>query len=204
MMTAKTDRIKNLEFHPLTPQRWGDLESLFGPRGACGGCWCMWWRLTQPEFDRQKGAGNKKALKRIVDSGEVAGLIAYTGGKPIAWCSLGPRERFSRLGRSRVLKPVDDRAVWSIVCFFVSRPFRRSGVSFKLLKAAVKYAKSQGAKVVEGYPVDPERTYADAFAYTGLASAFQRAGFVEVLRRSKTRPIMRWPASAARKALGTR
>ncbi len=200
-MSSQRKAPAGLEVHPLTPERWTDLERLFGTRGACGGCWCMWWRLTQSEFDRKKGPGTKRAMKRIVKSGEVAGLIAYIDGAPIAWCSLAPREQFSRLARSRVLKPVDDKPVWSIVCFFVAKPFRRQGITVKLLKAAVDFARTQGAKIIEGYPIDPKSNYADAFAHTGLASAFEKAGFKEALRRSPTRPIMRRQVKpAARKA----
>ncbi len=179
-------------FHPLTPERWGDLEKLFGDRGACGGCWCMFWRLKRSEFDRRKGAGNKRAFKKIVDSGEIPGLLAYVGAAPVGWCALGPREVYPVLERSRILKRVDDQPVWSVVCFFVARPYRRKGVTVELLKAAAKYAKRRGAGILEGYPVQPRKaTVPDVFAYTGLRSAYLKAGFAEVLRRSDTRPIMR-------------
>jgi GNAT superfamily N-acetyltransferase len=182
-----------LKFHPLTPKRWKHLELLFGERGACGGCWCMWWRLKRSQFEKQKGEENRKALKEIVDSGEVPGLIAYREGRPIAWCSLGPRENFPVLGRSRILKPVDDQPVWSVVCFFVAKPFRQKGITLKLLKAAQEYARKQGASIIEGYPTEPKKENLPApFVWTGLASAFRKAGFKEVLRRSKTRPIMRY------------
>jgi GNAT superfamily N-acetyltransferase len=181
-----------MEFHPVTPQRWPDLESLFGERGACGGCWCMWWRLTQSEFNRQKGLANKRAMKKIVESGQVPGILAYADGRPVGWCSIGPREVFSRLDRSRILKKIDDQPVWSVVCFVVAKPFRRKGISTKLLQAAVEHARQQGARIVEGYPVEPKKTsMPDLFAYQGLSSAFLQAGFVEVARRSETRPIMR-------------
>ena len=107
------------QFHRLTPERWTDFEELFGERGAAGGCWCMWWRLTQREFDAQKGEGNRRAMKAIVDSGRVPGVLAYHEGQPVGWCSVAPREEFPRLGRSRILKPVDDEPVWSVVCFFI-------------------------------------------------------------------------------------
>ncbi|MBC7263698.1 MAG: GNAT family N-acetyltransferase [Chloroflexi bacterium] len=192
-MPCKTPSPPTLHFHPLTPERWADLEALFGPRGACGGCWCMWWRLTRSEFEKQKGGGNKQAMKTIVDSGEVPGLLAYADEQPIGWCAVAPRERFPALERSRVLKRVDDQPVWSIVCFFVAKLYRHRGVSAKLLRAAVEYAGENGATIVEGYPVEPKRaSMPDAFAYTGLTSAFRKAGFVEVLRRSETRPIMRY------------
>ncbi|MDD5467677.1 MAG: GNAT family N-acetyltransferase [Anaerolineales bacterium] len=182
-----------LSFHPVTPERWGDLETLFGKRGATGGCWCMWWRQARSEYDANKGEGNRQALKAIIDSGEVPGILAYHGKQPVGWCSLAPRTTFSALERSRVLKRVDDQPVWSIVCFFIAPSHRRQGVTLGLLQAAVEYARQQGAAILEGYPVEPkEGQTADVFAFTGLASAFKKAGFVEVLRRSPTRPIMRY------------
>ncbi|MFB3888743.1 MAG: GNAT family N-acetyltransferase [Candidatus Bathyarchaeia archaeon] len=182
----------NLEFHPLVPDRWNDLEKLFGPKGACSGCWCMWWRLPNKTFIQQKGVGNKAALKRIVDAQEEVGILAYSNGEPVGWCSLGPRESFPRLARSRVLRPVDEKPVWSVVCFFVAKPFRHRGVTVALLNAAADHARDRGAGTLEGYPMDPLKgKTADIFAYTGLLSAFRDAGFVEVARRSKTRPIVR-------------
>lgn len=182
-----------LEIHPLTPERWQDLEALFGKRGACGGCWCMWWRLPRSQFEQRKGQQNRADFQSIVLSGELPGLLAYKDGQPIAWCALAPRERYPVLERSRTLKRVDDEPVWSITCFFVAKAFRRQGVTLELLRAAVDYARMHGANIVEGYPVEPKQgTTPDAFAWTGLASAFRKAGFVEVLRRSETRPIMRY------------
>ncbi|MEE8277879.1 MAG: GNAT family N-acetyltransferase [Thermoanaerobaculia bacterium] len=181
-----------LTSRPLTPSRWEDFERLFGERGACGGCWCMWWRLKRSKFERQKGQSNQRAMRAIVDSGEVPGLLAYEGGRPIGWCSVAPRETFSVLGRSRILKPIDDTPVWSIVCFFVDKDHRREGVSVELLEAAADYVRRRGGQVLEGYPVEPKKSPMPAvFAYTGLASAFLKAGFEECARRSETRPIMR-------------
>jgi len=185
--------IDNLEFYLLTEDRWSDFETLFGERGACGGCWCMWWRLKQSEFERQKGNKNKEAMHQIVKSGDIPGIMAYYQNKPIAWCSVSPREKYSRLARSRVLKPVDHQPVWSIVCFFIAKSYRRKGLTVALLKYVIKYCKEQGAKIIEGYPIDPKKpNMPDVFAYTGLMAAFQKAGFKEVARRSETRPIMRY------------
>jgi GNAT superfamily N-acetyltransferase len=188
----KSGAALKLGIAPLTPARWNDFEALFGTRGACGGCWCMWWRLTHAEFERDKGEKNKLAMKALVESGEIPGVIAYESGEPVAWCSVAPRGRFTRLSRSRILKPVDDEPVWSIVCFFIAKRVRRRGVSLALLNEAVRYAAGQGAGIVEGYPVEPKKgKIADVFAYTGLASVFKKAGFEEVTRRSEIRPIMR-------------
>ena len=182
-----------IEIHPLTPERWPDFEQLFGPRGACAGCWCMFPKLTRKEFDAGKYEGNRKAQKKIVESGQVPGLLAYVDGIPAGWCAVEPRANFPSLARSRVLAPLDDLPVWSVTCFFVDRKFRRQGLSVRLLKAAVEYVASRGGKVVEGYPTEPRggKPAAPAFVFTGLAAAFLGAGFVEAGRRSETRPIMR-------------
>lgn len=192
MKSRQPQPLPALAFHPVTPNRWGDLEKLFGERGAYGGCWCMWWRLTRAQFAQQVGQKNKAALKAIVDSGEIPGLLAYADGEPIAWCSVAPREAYPALERSRTLKRVDDKPVWSVVCFFVAKPFRRKGIMVPLLTGAVEYARAHGARIVEGYPVEPKGTrLSGSDGYTGVVSAFRQAGFVEVLRRSETRAIMR-------------
>jgi GNAT superfamily N-acetyltransferase len=180
-------------FHPLTPERWADFEKLFGPRGACAGCWCMYWRLTRSQYDEQQGELNRRNIKALVDSGNIPGILAYVDDEPVGWCSIAPREEFATLARSRILKPVDDQPVWSVVCFFVARNQRRQGLTIQLLTSAVEYASSKGAKIIEGYPVEPREGKApDVFVFTGLSSAFKQAGFKEILRRSETRPIMRY------------
>ena len=190
-----------LTFQPATSARWADVEELFGERGACGGCWCMFWRLPRKSFEANKGDGNKRALKKIVSNGKKPGVIAYVGEEPIAWCAVAPRENYIALERSRILQPVDEQKVWSISCLFVKKPYRRQGVSPQLLQAAVKFAGSQGAKIVEGYPVEPSmEKMPDPFLWHGVPSAFRAAGFEEVLRRSKSRPIMRFVISQSFKA----
>lgn len=175
------------------------MQALFGPRGACAGCWCMYWRLKRSEFTEKTGEGNRSAMQALIQTGEVPGLLAYltpedenVAPMAVGWISIGPRAAFPVLARSRVLKPVDDQPVWSIVCFFVTRSYRRKGLMASLIDAAVEYARQQGAQIVEAYPVEPkqERT-SDVFVYTGLVSAFRKAGFEEIARRSETRPIMR-------------
>lgn len=157
----------------------------------------MWWRLARSQFVAQKGEKNKSAFKKIVRANEKPGVLAYLDGVPIGWCAVAPRQAYTFLDRSRVLKRIADHPVWSISCLFVARPFRRSGVSVQLINAAVAHARTCGAKIVEGYPVEPRKTsMPDAFAWTGLASAFGRAGFKEVARRSFTRPIMRFTINA--------
>ena len=181
-----------LTFHPLTPERWDDFETLFGRRGACGGCWCMYWRRARPAFEKGKGAGNRRAMKALVESGTEPGILAYAGDRAVGWCSVAPREEYIRLGSSRILKPVDDVPVWSVSCLFIAREFRNRGVSVALLKAAIDFVAARGGTVVEGYPVEPKSAeMPPAFAWTGIASAYLRAGFREHRRGSATRPIMR-------------
>jgi len=153
----------------------------------------MSWRLARSDFDRLKGEGNKNAMRAIVDSGNIPGILAYDGETPVGWCSVAPRTEFPRLERTRVLQPVDDKPVWSITCFFVAKSHRRKGITVKLLEAAVEYAEKRGCTILEGYPYEPRQPkLPDPFVWTGLASAFRKAGFREVLRRSDTRPIMRY------------
>lgn len=177
---------------PLTPERWDDLCALFGSKGACGGCWCMTPRLPRAEYERGKGAGNKRRLHALVRSGRPPGLLGYRGGEPVAWCSIEPRERLGALARSRILKPVDEQPVWSIVCLMVRKDLRGQGLSRAMIEGAVAWARANGATIVEGYPVEPKAArMPDVFAWTGIASSFRAAGFREVARRSKTRPILR-------------
>jgi GNAT superfamily N-acetyltransferase len=186
---------KDITTFPVTAKRWQDFRTLFGKRGACGGCWCMYWRLSHSVYQEQKGDKNRDAMSGIINKGTVPGIIGYLDKKPVGWCSVAPRDDFPRLERSRILKKIDDSTVWSIVCLFVDKSFRNQGISVEMLKAAVAYAKDKGGKIVEGYPVEPRMgtdTIPPVFAYTGIASAFLQAGFREVERRSETRPIMRY------------
>lgn len=185
-------RARRVRVVPVTPDRWTDLEALFGERGACAGCWCMWWRLPRGEWTRGRGAGNRRALRKLVSGGPPPGVLAYVDGDPAGWCAVAPREAYGALDRSRVLAKVDAAPVWSVTCFFVARPYRRTGLSAELLRGAVKLARSKGARIVEGYPTEARgKRSADVFVFTGLASSFLAAGFHEVARRSPARPIMR-------------
>jgi GNAT superfamily N-acetyltransferase len=187
-----------LDVRPLTPDRFPELERLFGPRGACAGCWCMWWRLPRAEFEAGKGEGNRAALRAYVHGGKVPGLVAYEGELPVGWVAVEPRAAYPRLARSRSLAPVDERPVWSITCFFVARTHRGRGVTRALVEAAASYARASGAPALEAYPVDSRARLGDAFLYTGAASTFAALGFEEVARRSPTRPVMRLSLSGRR------
>ena len=183
---------KKLHFYPATPDRWKDIEALFGERGACGGCWCMAWRLDASEFNESKGEKNRASFRSIVKKGTEPGVLAYAGDEPVGWCAVGPREDYPRIERSKVWARLDNQPVWSITCLFVKKQFRNRGVSAQLIEAAAKLAKKHGARLVEGYPQELKgKRLPDAFVWTGLSSAFVKAGFSEVARRSDKKPIMR-------------
>lgn len=182
-----------LLFKPVTINEWADVQKLFAQMGGCRGCWCMYWRTKRSEFSKQFGKGNEQALRRIVESGEVPGILAYLEGEPIGWCSVAPREAFPVLDRSRVLRRIDTKPVWSIVCFFVLKSFRHRGLTKLLTEAAIDHAKDKGAKVIEAYPLIPENSKNPSLeAYTGVITMFEEVGFEEVARRSRIRPIMRY------------
>jgi len=181
-----------LTFRPLTPARWRDFELLFGKSGACGGCWCMWWRQTRAEFGANHGERNRRAMKRIVDSGEVPGVMVYEGRTPVGWCSVAPRERFASLERSRVLRRLDDTPVWSIVCLFVARSHRGRGLAVALIRAAAEHAEQRGARMVEAYPTAPRgRALPDISSFMGVPAQYERAGFRVAARPSRARVVMR-------------
>lgn len=181
----------SLSIKPIKRNLWPDLEELFGSNGACGGCWCMHWKLRGKAYEEAKGYETRQMHKAIVDSGVVTGLLAYWHGEVAGWVAVEPRSAYEKLAHSRVLKPVDDQEVWSITCFFVAKQFRRNGIAVELIKAAVQHVSHMGGRIVEGYPVDAQNDSPAPFVFTGTASAFRQAGFSEVARYAPTRPIFR-------------
>jgi GNAT superfamily N-acetyltransferase len=189
---------KKVQMEPLTADRWQDLEALFGERGASDGCWCTFWRLRRSETARMRSAEKKEYLHSMALQNEVAGLLAYADGKAVGWCSIGPREDYAALERSRLLKRLDDKPVWSIVCFFMDKSARQQGLMHEMIRGAVAYAKSKGAKLVEAYPTDLQSAKLEGHrlsgdeGYMGIASVFRKAGFTEMKRASETKLIMRY------------
>ncbi len=182
-----------LEIHPVGPDRWDDLERLFGPNGAYSNCWCTWWILPGKEWDGTAPAARRAILQRLVADGEEPGLLAYLDGEPAGWCAVGPRVRYARMmsPRSKTFRPLDDRPSWVINCFFIARSNRRRGLAAALLAAAVDYAFVHGAESIEAYPIDPEATKPSAAnLYVGWLPAFLEAGFEEVARIG-ARPVVR-------------
>ncbi len=193
----------DLEFYPVAPERWDDLVLLFEGHGNPGYCWCMLWRLSSSAYGSLDSAGRKEALKAIVDAGTPVGIIGYLDGSPIGWCSIAPRETYSRLERSTSIERVDNQPTWSVVCFYLDRSARGQGLTARLLEAAVHYAFAQGARVVEGYPVEPEQDAdgqwrpARSYRFMGYASSFLKAGFHDATPAGSRRRVMRYPAPAS-------
>lgn len=185
------NNLTQIEIYPVTSERWVDLETLFRKSGACYGCWCMWWRVTNKEFNEMKGEGHKDALRTLVHQRREPGLIAYIDGVPAGWVTVAPRADYVRLKTSRIWAAVDDQPVWSIPCFFINKKYRRMGMTLRLIDAAVDYAKAHGATIVEAYPHDVEKVVNPMNLYTGAVSTFVSAGFVEVARKKPGRPMMR-------------
>ena len=195
----------NIVLHPLTPQRWPDLEALFNARGCAvaRGCWCMYHRVsgkgayTRPSDDQRTLA--MAALKDLAAQDPPPGLLGYRGDTPVGWISLGPREGFAKLARSPAMKPVDERPVWSIVCFVVPSAYRRQGVARALLAGAVHWAGERGVRLLEAYPVDKHHAQAPDAPWFGSKAMFDDAGFETVAQRKPARPVMRLHVDPAKR-----
>lgn len=190
----ESDFFNQLIFEPLTKTNWNKFTGLFGEKGACGNCWCMYYRLLKSDFLEGKADdGNKRAMKEIVWKGKPAGILGLYEGQAIAWCAFAPREDFIKLEKSRVHRRIDDTMVWSIPCFFIDKNFRRHGVSVELLKGVIRYAEENGIEIIEAYPAIPTQAkLPDSFAWIGLFRSFESAGFEIVDRTSKNRPMVRY------------
>ena len=187
----KQQEIK-LEFDQLTSSTWKKFEAVMGEKGGCGNCWCMYFRLPYKTFQENKPDGNKKLMKQLVKKDRPQGLIASINNEPVGWIALAPREDYMRLANSRVFKPIDDKPVWSITCFFIKKEFRHKGLSQQLIKGAVDFAKKKKIKTLEAYPAIP---YAEKvphpFLWVGVLSPFIKQGFKIVQQHSKSRAMVR-------------
>ncbi len=176
----------------VRPGDWEALAALFGPRGACGGCWCMFWRCpSRPAFEALKGPKARSALRRLVRSGKHRGLIAFEGREAVGWLNLGPRSEFPLLERSRAFRIDDPSGVWSANCFFIRRDKRGQGIGKALLAAAVASARRQGARVLEGYPTVTATRLPAAFMYRGSLPLFEKTGFAVASHKYRGSPLMR-------------
>ena len=168
----------------VTKDIWADLERLFEGKGGPKYCWCMAWRELEGRTSADSTV-RKKALHGRVSKGLPIGLLGYVDGEPVAWCSVAPRETFRRLSENQDDQEAD---VWSVVCFFVRRDHRKSGLSGRMLEAAARMAKSSGASVLEGYPVDPD---SPSYRFMGFVDLFQEQGFQPSGRAGSRRHVMR-------------
>jgi GNAT superfamily N-acetyltransferase len=173
---------------PLTPALWPALEDLFGERGACNGCWCMYWRIGAA-YRKRPSEKNKVTFREIVKRGPAPGLLVFDGNLPVGWCQLTPRAELPWIDRVPRLKRVDDLPVWSLSCFYVRIGYRRKGVTSTLIAAALRAAKRYEAPALEAYPLDAKKT--PSASGTGYATTFARAGFKIVACHAPPRPIMR-------------
>lgn len=178
-----------------THARFADVRKVLAPRNPdVEACWCLYFRLDSGEFSELAGDERPQRLEALTKKRPAPGVLAYVGDEPVGWCSVGPRDDMARLLRSRTIQQIDDRPVWSIVCFVVRPAHRREGVATALLDGAIRFAQSHGATVLEAYPVEDGSGSLEATAaYPGTVSMFEEAGFstCEVTRsRSGNRP--RW------------
>jgi GNAT superfamily N-acetyltransferase len=189
----------DLTFETLTPERWPDVEDLFGPeRGACAGCWCMWPRVPRKEFLALSKEARKARFRARVAAGPPPGILAYAGQVAVGWCAVAPRleaVRFDTARPSRPVDPAEDRSrTFAITCFYVRAGWRGSGLTHRLAAAAVAHAFGRGASAVEACPIDTGRKLIWGEGFVGFPGVFTALGFREVARRSPTRPLMRLTA----------
>jgi GNAT superfamily N-acetyltransferase len=180
-----------LSFEELNIGSWPSFEILFGKNGACGGCWCMTHRLPPKEYSKNKGEGNKRSMKNLVRTKEPLGIIAFHGNLPIGWCSISPKVSLLKMRSSRMMQHTTSENTWSIVCLYIKKDFRKQGLSTLLIRKAAETAFRRHAEIVEAYPIVNTGKMPDAFAWNGIASAYKKAGFNEVVQLSRTRVVMR-------------
>lgn len=185
-----------IEIHPLSPERWHDLETVFAAKGCsvARGCWCMYYRESgggAAEDETSRRTRRRDALRALAEADPPPGLLGYEDGRPVGWVALGPREDYPRLRRSPVARPVDAQPVWSLVCFVVPGPERHRGVASALLRGAIDFARARGATLLEAYPIDKPEPSADDSMWNGALSMYTQAGFTEVARRRPQRPVVR-------------
>ena len=185
-----------LDIRPLTPDRLPDLAALFEQGGDPKWCWCAYFRIRGFDFSKGGKARHRRAMEMATHEAaredRAPGLVAYEGDEAVGWISIGPREDYERLAHSTVLQPIDDKPVWSIVCFVVGRQSRGRGVAKALLEAGIDYARDHGATTLEAYPLElpaGDRVRA-ADAFRGTLSMYERAGFEVAERRpSRNGPV---------------
>ena len=171
----------DLEVAAASAERWADVEILLGGDGDRG-CWCQAWR-GRDELAKATGERRPETLRRqIATDVPPPGYLAYLDGVPVGWVGVSIRTSTPRLVRSRTIPAVDDLPIWSIGCFRVSVGYRRRGVATALLAGVIAAARRAGAPALEAYPIDPASRRVDVgFAFVGIASMFDAAGFRRVM-----------------------
>jgi len=183
--------------HPLTPDRTADFVTLFGPSGACHGCWCTHFRL--PPKERQAlGAEEKRAVMEArIAAGPPPGLLGYAEGVPVAWMQIGPRADVPEWNNPRRSStpladgPADDPAVWAVSCFFFARSARGRGLSHAMVAEGIVHARAMGARMLEASPMDRAKQSKSVGLCVGSTSVFAKAGFAEVARAKPGCPLVR-------------
>lgn len=192
MSIHKSEVTKQVQFKTLTAANWPLFEQLMGEKGGCGGCWCMYFRLPAKEFKENKHAGNKSMMHQLVKEANPVGLMAIYKNEAIGWVALSPREHLYRIERSRTLKRIDDKQVWSVSCFFIKKEYRKKGLSQLLVKAVIAYARKNNISALEAYPVIPYADKSpDVFLWTGILSAFTGNGFNVVKESGQSKTMVR-------------
>jgi GNAT superfamily N-acetyltransferase len=163
--------------HPLTPDRFEDFADVINPNRRSTHCWCLSHRLQAKDIEELGKGDREQAMRRLCEREHPPGVVTYLDGTPAGWCNIGPRAEIPRLARSKLIRPIDDVPVWSIICVVVRGGYRKQGVIAHLIEGAVEYAASRGAPAVEAYPVDPQGRMDTTMAFVGTRSMFDRAGF---------------------------
>jgi GNAT superfamily N-acetyltransferase len=188
----------SFRIEPLTPALWPALEELFAVGGDSRWCFCTFWRFPDAG-GRSEAERNRNLLRGLADDppdGLPLGLLAFDGRRAVGWVSLAPREHLPRLERSRLLAPVDERPVWSIVCFVVAKGERGRGIASALLDAAIDFAREHRASTLEAYPMESDGDRVPcAYAYLGVSQMYEKAGFRVVATRRAT------PTTRARRVM---
>lgn len=174
---------ESLAVRPVTQETWPDFERFFAAESRTRYCWCMAFRATSEELKHADGPSRKQQMEGRVRSGVPVGILGYVDSEPVAWCSVAPRHTF----RTLVSDGSPDEGVWAITCFYVPRRLRGTGLAGRMLAAAVRHARDSGARLIEGYPVDPD---SPSYKHMGRVSMFEKAGFVERGRQGTRRHIM--------------
>jgi len=186
MTPADSGAANGLDIRPLTDETWEALAALFREGGDPRWCWCQFWRLRSKDMSTMKVPQLRERLHEEARSEPAPGLVAFEADRAVGWVSVAPRDDYQRVVYSKVIPKIDDRPVWSIVCFAVSSTARGRGVARALLEAAVEFARSNGADTVEAYPraVEPSASVHPDSLYTGTLAMFERLGFEVVADRA--------------------